>query len=270
MRSVWWLAASVVVASVALPGSAVEPLQDGSPAQPAEDSGPAASFHVRFEGEANPELARAVVAVLRDVEREYRERLGFGPRRPLTVILQNGAASPESRLPDWADGLYDGDIRVPAAGLSRPTERLVAVLRHELAHSFVDSRTRGNCPAWLQEGLSQWLEGAAPDRDDGQLAELAREGQLPALLTLEAPFLERQDDLVPIAYGASLSATAHILRTRGVSGIVRLLESLGAGLPAEEALPNALGMTYRQLQESWGAFLVGESEGPATPRAQGS
>jgi len=248
---------------------AAEPPQNGSSAvEPDGDAGPATSFHVRFEGTPHPELAQAVLAILRDTEREYRERLGFGPRRPVTVILQNGTASEQSRLPAWADGLYDGDIRVPANGLSRPTERLGTVLRHELAHSFIDSRTRGNCPAWLQEGLSQWLEGASPDRDDERLSLLAREGRLPALLTLEAPFLERQNDEVPIAYGASLSATAHILRTRGIPGIVRLLESLGAGLPTEEALPNALGMTYRQLQKSWGAYLLEGPAGLEIPRAE--
>jgi hypothetical protein len=208
-------------------------------------------FNVQFEGQPNGRLASQVLNALRRTEREYRQRLGFGPLGPVTVVILGATRERDERLPEWADGLYDGTIRVPAPDSGEPTARLITVLRHELAHSFVDSRTRGNCPAWLQEGLSQWLEGAVLDRDDARLAGLARTGDLPALLTLEAPFVSRPDAMVSVAYEASLSAAAHIVRTRGVPGIVRLLESLGAGLPSEEALPNALGMTYRQLQESW-------------------
>ena len=237
-------------------------------AQSADGEEGLAVFRVRFAGPPNSELAGEVLRVLREAERESRGRLGFGPPGPLTVVLESDAALQETGLPEWADGLYDGNIRVPAGGLERPTERLVTVLRHELAHKFIDARTGGNCPAWLQEGLSQWLEGDAPNREDERMARLARERRLPALLTLEAPFVGRADDEVPLAYAASLSAAAHILRTRGVPGVVRLLESLGAGLPTEEALPDALGMSYRQLQESWDEHLASLSGRAAETAAQ--
>jgi hypothetical protein len=229
---------------------------------PPDDAG-SATFSVRASGEPHPELAREVLQVLRAADREYRDRLGFGPQETLRVVLENEILddAPEG-LPGWADGLYDGSIRVPAVGMDRVTPRLAAVLRHELAHSFLHLRTRGNCPAWLQEGVAQWLEGGAPEREDRSLAALARRHELPALVTMEAPFSARDEDQDQLrdAYAASLSAAAHILRTRGVAGLRRLVESLGAGLPSDEALPNALGLSYAQLQRSWEEHLSGLDE----------
>lgn len=222
---------------------------------PPRDEG-SAVFSVRVSGEPHPALAREVLQVLRSADREYRERLGFGPNEPLRVVLENAVLEDElERMPRWADGLYDGSIRVPSVGIDTVTPRLNAVLRHELAHSFIHARTRGNCPAWLQEGVAQWLEGGEPERDDAAVAEMARRSELPPLVTLEAPFLGRSEETVRGAYSASLSAAAHLLRTRGVAGLRRLLESLGAGLPSDEALPNALGLSYSQLQRSWEAHL---------------
>jgi len=243
----------------------VVPLLIASSTSQVPPAGPAAVFRVRFSGDPMPEMARQVLGVLREADRDYRERLGFGPREDLTVVLENDLGVVEG-IPSWADGLYDGTIRVPTAD-QQVTPRLAEVLRHELAHSFIDTRTRGNCPAWLQEGLAQWLEGGPPERADLQLAGPAREHALPALLTLEAPFLTREGSELRVAYAASLSASAHILRTRGVSGLRRLIESLGAGLPADEALPNALGLTYPQLQRSWAEYL---SDLPETGHSTGS
>lgn len=224
---------------------------------PPQDEGHAV-FSVRSSGEPHPELARAVLRVLRSADREYRDRLGFGPQSPLHVLLDNATPADEpDGMPRWADGLYDGGIRVPTVGVERVTPRLAAVLRHELAHSFVHARTRGNCPAWLQEGVAQWLEGGEPEREDPTLADLARRRRLPALVTLEAPFTDRAEDAARSAYAASLSAAAHLIRVRGVAGLRRLLESLGAGLPSEQALPNALGLSYAQLQRSWEEHLSG-------------
>jgi hypothetical protein len=129
------------------------------------------------------------------------------------------------------------------------------ILRHELAHSFIAARTGGNCPTWLQEGVSQWLEGGDPGREDAAVAQALREGKLRPLLTLEAPFQALPPEDVPLAYAESLSAVAHILRTRGEPGVVRLLAALADRLPSEEALPVALALSYPEFQASWEARL---------------
>ena len=80
---------------------------------------------------------------------------------------------------------------------------------------------------------------------------LARAGRLPNLLTLEGPFRGLTEAQAGVAYAQSLSAVAHILRKRGEAGLLRLMAALSDRLPAEEALPVSIALSYAELQRSW-------------------
>lgn len=218
-----------------------------APAQPSRG----AQFRLRYDGGVNEPLGMAVLKSLSDAYAEFAKRLGAAPDNPITVVLQTGAAFAEARVPTWAEGVNDGTIRVPVQGLDAPTPRLLRVLRHELAHSFIAARTGGNCPTWLQEGVSQWLEGGDPSREDKRLARAAREGKLLSLASLEGPFDSLAEADAEQAYAESLSAVSHILKHSGEAGLTRLLAALGDRLPSEEALPVALALSYPELQKSW-------------------
>ena len=238
---------------------------------PAAPAFPDAQFRLRYDGGVNEPLGTAVMAALGQAYSEYAARLGFHPEEPVRVTLQMTAGVTDGRAPEWAVGWNDGSIRVPVQGLERPTPRLLRVLRHELAHSFVTARTANNCPTWLQEGIAQWLEGGDPARDDAQLAPLARAGRLSSLLTLEGPFRGLGEAEANLAYAQSLSAVNYILRTSGDAGLGRLLLALGDRLPSEEALPVALGQSYPEFQKGWEQSLRGTdgtkpAAGAAGPR----
>ena len=223
------------------------------PRRPAE---PAAQFRIRYDGGVNEPLGIAVLDTLGKAYAEYARRLRFAPDEPVTVILQMGTAFQEGGAPEWAAGTNDGVIRVPVQGIASPTPSLVRVLRHELAHSFIAARTGGNCPTWLQEGISQWLEGGDPERHDAMVAAAIGSGRLISLVTLEAPFQSLGAADVPLAYAESLSAVAHMLRLRGEAGVGRVLAALGDRLPSEEALPVSLALSYPEFQKSWMAQLL--------------
>jgi tetratricopeptide (TPR) repeat protein len=232
-----------------------------APARPAQG----AQFRIRYDGGVNEPLGVAVLDVLTKAHAEYARRLGFRPEDPVVVLLMMETGIPEGRVPEWAAGVNDGTIRVPLRGLDRLTPRLTTVLRHELAHSFIAARTGGNCPTWLQEGVSQWLEGGDPNREDATVAALARDGKLMPLLTLEAPFQTLPPGEMATAYAESLSAIAHILRRSGPDGVVRLLAALGDRLPSEEALPSALALSYPEFQKSWEDYLRAAGRPAARP-----
>jgi tetratricopeptide (TPR) repeat protein len=226
-----------------------------SPSAPPVPGPGNAQFRLRYDGSVNEPLGGAVVQALAATHAEYARRLGASPNEPITVVLQTEEAFRATHPAAWVAGVNDGTIRVPVRGLARATPELMAVLRHELAHSFVSARTGGNCPTWLQEGIAQWLQGGAPGRGDAALAPLARSGRLRSLAALEGPFQALTEADASLAYAQSLSAVAHILRRRGEAGLVRLLAALGDGLPSEEALPVALGFSYPELQRDWEAAL---------------
>ena len=223
-----------------------------------------ARFRIRYDGAADEPLGLAVLRLLDAAWEEYERRLGLAPDAPVVVVLQTASTFRDTtRAPDWAAALNDGTIRVPVMGLDRPNATLVRVLRHELAHSFVASQTGTNCPTWLQEGLAQWLEGGLPERGDAALASRARAGQLLRLESLETPFVGLSEADATVAYAQSLSAVAHLLRRGGEAGVRQLLESLGNGLPAAEALPAAFALSYGDLQREWEAHLLAAAARPS-------
>jgi tetratricopeptide (TPR) repeat protein len=230
-------------------------------------SASSARFRIRYDGAADEPLGLSVLRVLDSAWEEYERRLEFAPSLPVTVVLQTATTFRDTtRAPDWAAAWNDGTIRVPVRGVDRPTPGLVRVLRHELAHSFVAARAGVSCPTWLHEGLAQWLEGGDPEREDAGLARLARESRLPRLDSLERPFVGLSEAAATVAYAQSLSAVAHLLRNAGEAGVRRLVEALGRGLPASEALPTAFGLSYGQLQRAWEAHLlaIGGRPSPAS------
>ena len=174
---------------------------------------------------------------------DHERQLGFAPDQPVTVVLQTAKAFYDTtRAPGWAAAWNDGTIRVPVMGLDRPTPGLVRVLRHEMAHSFVASRTGANCPTWLQEGLAQWLEGGDPAREDAGLASLARSSRLPQLESLERPFVGLSERRPQVAYaeqpvGRGLHREAVRLRRRAPADRRARDGPQAGGGPARRARP---------------------------------
>jgi hypothetical protein len=209
-----------------------------------------ARFRLRYDGEADEPLGVAVLGELDRAFGEYQARLGSAPSQPVEVVLQTAASFRDTtRAPEWVAAWNDGAIRVPVAGLDAPTAGLARVLRHELVHTFVAARAGAACPTWLQEGLAQWLSGSDASRDDAALARLG--GRLPRLESLESPFTGLSEQEAAIAYAQSLSVVAHVARTRGERALLDVLDALGAGRPAAEALAQALGVGYGELQREW-------------------
>ena len=88
-------------------------------------------------------------------------------------------------MPEWVAGVYDGRVRIPLDDLYGDTH-LSDTVRHELVHAFVD-RLSTRCPAWLNEGLAQWVEGEDLDR---AAKRLGRSEQWLPYKDLARPFLE--------------------------------------------------------------------------------
>ncbi len=208
-------------------------------------------FNVRYDGEVDPQLSRAVVSFL---EKEFWRLAGdfdHAPRQPITVVLYPSREFREvTQAPETVGGLYDGKIRVPLGGLKRLDPVSKSLLTHELTHAVVHSKTHGHCPRWLHEGLAQWSEGRRISRSDASKINQQLKGGDPAAW-------EQRGFSYPIA----LSLTRYLESRRGFTVLVDILERIGDGEELDTALEKMYGEPYAGLCRRWAEeFLDGEHQ----------
>ncbi len=125
------------------------------------------SEHIQiiYRPEEHGVVVNPILDVLENAISEYEDHLGIPPpRSPIEVILypSDGFSRFAAGAPDWAQGIFDGRIRIPisrAALRQHGFRELNKVLRHELFHALMANQTNGrNLPPWFNEGMAQRLE----------------------------------------------------------------------------------------------------------------
>src|SRR5712671_3879742 len=118
-------------------------------------------FNLHFEGKQTSEsFRRDLLATLESDYDDLVRDLGFSPHNTIIVTLYTEQAFFDvTRAPSWVGAVNDGKLRIPISGITSMTSELAHVLKHELAHSFVNQMSAGRCPAWLHEGIAQLEEG---------------------------------------------------------------------------------------------------------------
>lgn len=214
-------------------------------------------FTLHFEGKRTPESLRRSVTVT--LESEYDDlvrQLGVAPRENIAVVLYTDKAFFDiTQAPSWSGAVNDGKLRIPINGLDSVTPEMARVLKHELAHSFINQVSHGRCPQWLNEGIAQAVEPKRLNNPQG-LAQLFGSQQEIPLNTLESSFMRFSSAEAVLAYDESLAAVSFISETYGMSELRRVLERLGEGNSTELALRNTIHSDYRQLQMEVGRFLA--------------
>ncbi len=215
-------------------------------------------FVLHYEGKQSTEALRA--QILSTLESHYSELAGeFGiePRASIRVILYtNQAFFDVTQAPSWTGALNDGKLRIPIQGLESVTPDLSRILKHELAHSFVNQISVGRCPHWLNEGIAQMLEPRSVATRGARLAELFKLDREIPLNALEGGFLSFTGAEAELAYDESLASAEYIRANYGMSDMLRLLQKIGQGDSTEAALRSTIHCDYRQLQSEIAEALV--------------
>src|SRR5271165_2167110 len=213
-------------------------------------------FQLKYNGAAEPALAREVLHVLERHYEEIESELNYSPPDPIGVVLytQQGFAD-ITRAPGWVGALNDGRIRVPVQGLSGVDSELSRVLRHELTHSFVQQKTHGRAPTWVQEGLAQWMEGRRSEENAAVLIQVYEAGQAAPLSQLEGSWMGLSGDVARYAYAWSLANVEYIVQTEGMSDMERILDRFAAGSATEAALQEVLHDDYGDLMRATEEYL---------------
>ncbi len=222
-------------------------------------------FTFRYEGSSTPpELTDAVQTALEKDYDEFVAALGIVPAASITVSLYTDQAFFDvTQAPSWTGALNDGKLRIPVQGISTVTTDLARVLRHELAHSFVNQATRGRCPQWLNEGIAQLLEPRTLGPIRGQhLAQIYTAGQQIPLNMLELSFLSFSPFEATVAYDESLATAEYMHDTFGMSQISALMSRIGEGSSTETALRITVRTGYAGLEERIARYLTAKYAPP--------
>lgn len=214
-------------------------------------------FLVKYEGAQRRALGRDILQTL---ERHYRDlirELDYDPPEIIIVILYpNQTFGDLTRTPGWVGALNDGKLRIPVSGLSSVTGELSRVLKHELAHSFVQQITQGRCPVWLNEGVAQLIEGDSTVRSGGLLSRAYSERQFLPLERLEESFMGLSPQEASLAYAESLAAAEYLRDTYGFSTIVRMLKRIPTSPSFSALLQSSLRISYDDLENAVARFVA--------------
>jgi tetratricopeptide (TPR) repeat protein len=215
-------------------------------------------FTLRFEGKQTPEsLRRDLVSTLESHYDDLVRDLGIAPRGSIAVVLYTDQAFFDvTQSPSWAGAVNDGKLRIPVDGMNSVNPELSRVLKHELAHSFINQLASGRCPQWLNEGIAQALEPKSLSSRGRRLAGLFKTQQEIPFNALEGSFMRFSPMEAILAYDESLAAVQFIIDTQGISDVQRILQRLGEGSSTEAALRATIHDDYGRLQGEVGKYLI--------------
>jgi tetratricopeptide (TPR) repeat protein len=121
-------------------------------------------FVIKYRGSREGEARQVLPRLVEVAYERVGIAVGYRPLDRVTIVLYEDAQFRHvAGVHSWVSGLFDGKIRLPLGPSLPPTPALERLLVHEYAHAAVHDLSRGRAPRWLQEGLAQVLEGAAPD-----------------------------------------------------------------------------------------------------------
>ena len=213
-------------------------------------------FTLRYSGAAAPALAREVLRTLEMHYNAIESELNYSPPDSIGVILYTQEAFADiTKAPQWVGALNDGRIRVPVQGLTGVDQELSRVLKHELTHSFVQQKTHGHAPTWIQEGLAQWMEGQRSSENGAVLAQIYSQGHAASLGRMEGSWMGMSGDGARYAYAWALANVEYIIQANGMGDIERVLDRIGTGISTEQALKEVLRSDYSEVMQSTADYL---------------
>jgi hypothetical protein len=217
------------------------------------------------------QAARYEDRVIAQLERAYEKvagRLGQRPAKRVDVVLYTQQEFSERVGPALGGallGFYSGRIRMNLS--EAPNEQWFATAVHEYVHAAVDQLAQGRAldvPVWVNEGLARWVERRASGGDwidYGEREELRaalRAGRMPSFGELARTPFGQMGGLVGVAYGKASSGVELLAGAPGgMSKLVRVLETVGAGETFEEAFGRAFGERRLERLDAEVEALVG-------------
>lgn len=236
-------------------------------------STPSPHFRIRTTETEMAESQDFLIPLLEGAYAEFVTAFQFHPETPVTVVVygvDRDAVQARLGMPEWAAGVYDGELRIPMAEIKEKKQKLETILRHELVHLFIDSITRNSVPVWFNEGCAQYYEapfvfsgeGSFSNRYDAPSPSGFREITTEALskkliLTadvLNSSFMSIPKEKVMLAYAQSLYSFRYFVYKYGGWKLQRLLRAVYDGGLFEVVFREETGSTVDEFFREWAVF----------------
>ncbi len=215
-------------------------------------------FVIRYEGSTTSSVLRdQIEQTLEEAYGKLVSELGIIPRSNISVSLYTQQEFFDvTQAPAWIGAINDGKLRIPIQGLAAMTPALARVLKHELAHSFINQAAHGRCPQWLNEGIAQLVEPKTVAPRGLRLAQLYSAGRAIPLKDLENSFMGYSSAEGMLAYDEALAASEFIRDTYGMAELRNILERIGEGATPEQALQSTMRLDYPGFEQELGRYLT--------------
>jgi hypothetical protein len=155
--------------------------------------------------------------------------------------------------PDWAEGLFDGRLRIPLkdSQVAQPrASTLPIVLRHELVHALLaqisDNRS---LPPWFDEGLAQRL--SCPRDGCGPFRFPPTPGAFLPPAGFLTPYVSYPAVQAGRAYSQALYLVTAIERRYGDDAIRRVVSAIGASTDVtSDGLLAPINLKFQTLHDA--------------------
>ena len=201
------------------------------------------------------QLAKDSIAILNRTYDELRRIFKAAPKQQVVLrFLSPQEFKKQTGAPSWTSAMYYRDeITIP---LSESTGvdmlELERALRHEYVHAFIAQLSRYRCPAWLDEGIAQLIEGEPNPLLGPALRRWVVFNDPIPLNWLRNGFTTLDSKIVPAAYAQSLFATRRIVNTLGMQSVVEYLQLLADGRDEDAAFKKAFAKTKPEFERELG------------------
>lgn len=188
------------------------------------------------------DLASHSLSVLDQTFEDLEHIFATAPTRKVVLkFLSPAEFRRQTGAPAWTSAMfYRDEITVPMAeDKAIDYDELGRALRHEYVHAFVAEVSKYRCPAWLDEGVAQLIEGEANPLLAPALRKWVVRNPAIPLDWLHNGFTTLDSAVVPAAYAQSLFAARALVDTEGYSAVLEYLKGLGAGLEEPDAFERA-------------------------------
>jgi len=208
-------------------------------------------FVAAFDCAAGSAAAHACLDVLEDAYRSVGQLFELFPEGPIPVVVYPERSFDKEGHASWSAAVYDGKIRLPAAGADSHSLAFRGTLFHEYAHALLHRSTAGKgVPTWLNEGLA---EVARYRGDTGPATRCQADAHSYRLRALEGSFQSLNQSSAWYAYLESRHATERLVERFGEHGVRAVLAEVSKGAPFALAFEKALGVEYAAFTAAFDA-----------------